>query len=596
MFKNTKGQIIILGLVFMAIISLTMVSFTAYEGAYVRGTRQSYEKERALSLAEAGLNKAIWQLNQTGGVYNGETFNLGAGAVTVQVTDIDSKTKILTATASIPNEAAPQARKEVRLKVSSEPPTTAVSFHYGVQVGEGGLEMEENSKVTGNIYSNGNIVGDGVSKSIITGDAWVAGGGQPVLDQSAESYNSDFIFGQSSPQIDAAQSFQLSTSAALTKTGFLIKKVGSPSNLTVYLVSDNNGKPSKDSLAQATLRSSLVTGNYFWVEVSFSGAPVLPADATYWLLLDGSRDSDDYWVWAKDGLAGYSRGAAYYSADWQAKSPVWSALNADLAFRVWLGGATTSLKEAAVGGEARANTIINAAVGGDAYFQVLTNTTVNGVQHPGSADPAPQDFPISNGNISDWKNAALAGGIIEGDFHPEAEKTVTLGPKKIIGNLILDNKQTLILTGTVWVQGYIKVDNNAAIRLDSGYGSHSGVIVTDSWIHLDNNGVFGGSGDFDSYLTLVSLAACPGGEQTPACTNHNAAVDIHNNVDSTIFYAPFGLVYLHNLVRLKEVTAYKIHLSQNVEITYESGLASATFTNGPAGAWQAVAGFWQEIK
>ncbi len=54
--------------------------------------------------------------------------------------------------------------------------TTAdsVSFHYGVQVGGGGLEMSNNSTISGNIYSNGKIQGDSGAK--ITGDAYVAGG------------------------------------------------------------------------------------------------------------------------------------------------------------------------------------------------------------------------------------------------------------------------------------------------------------------------------------------------------------------------------------------------------------------------------------
>lgn len=591
-----SGQVLILGLVFLAVISLATVSLVTYEGTYVQLARKNYEKEKALEMAEAGLNKAIWSLNQTGGVYSGETFNFGNGVVVVQVTDLDPKNKLLEATGYLPDNLSPRVQKKIRIKTSAEPPTTSVGFHYGVQVGEGGVTMENGSLINGNVYSNGNFQGAGVGKSIITGGAWVAGGGAAVADQAEEFYNSDFIFGRNTPQIDAAQSFRPTTTGFLNKVSLFMKKTGQPPNLTIYLVLDNFGQPSKLSLGQATLRASLVTGEYGWVEASFSLPPLLFANIPYWLVVDASKDSDDYWIWARDSLDSYERGTAFYSPDWQAKTPSWTPLSADLDFKVWLGGIPTFIMGVSVNGSAHANSLIGSAIGADAYYQNLILTTVGGVKYPNSPDPGPQDFPISEGNLSDWKQAAAAGGTIAGDFHPAGGDIITLGPKKITGNLLLDNNQTLIITGTVWVQGNIDISNNGTIRLDAGYQENSGIILADGWMHLKNNGSFSGSGDDHSFLILISLAPCQGGEQTPSCANHNAAVDLHNNVDSTIFYAPRGLVYLHNRVEVQELTAYKIHLSENTEIDYESGLASVFFTNGPGGAWQAVKGYWQEIK
>lgn len=584
-----------MSLVFMAVIMVASVSVVSYEGNFVVQTKKNYNREKTLALAEAGINQAVYQLNQTAGSYAGETFDFGGGTVVTRVTDIDSLNKNLEATAYIPNAISPTTQRRVTLKVSAEPATSSVSFHYGVQVGEGGLTMGSGAKVGGNIYSNGSISGSGANHSTITGDAFVAGGAAATADQQAIASDSDFRFGKVSSQVDVAQSFRPATSSLLTKVSLLIKKYDNPSNVTVYLVSNSGSAPTKTALAQGTLRSSLVTTNYGWVDVTFTSPYTVQANTTYWILIDAYQDDDDYWYWAKDNAAGYTRGAPAYTSRWNIGNPTWTPISGDLAFKVWLGGAATFIDGVAVGGDARANTISDSEVEDSAYYQTLINTTVGGSQYPASPDPALQPFPISDGNVADWKQAAEAGGTVTGDFHPSVGETY-FGPKKITGNLILDNNQTLILTGTLWVQGYVEVSNGAAIRLHPDYGRNSGVILTDKWMQMSNNGVFSGSGNPDSFLMMVSLASCRGGTQTSDCATNNSAVVLYNNVDSTIFYAPNGLVYMNNRAEVKEVTAYALYLSNNAEVDYHSGLANAQFSNGPSGAWVAVRGTWQEKK
>ena len=60
-----------------------------------------------------------------------------------------------------------------RLEVKLETTVDGASFNYGAQIGEGGLRMENNSKIIGNVYSNGDIIA--VNSPEITGDAWAAG-------------------------------------------------------------------------------------------------------------------------------------------------------------------------------------------------------------------------------------------------------------------------------------------------------------------------------------------------------------------------------------------------------------------------------------
>lgn len=92
---------------------------------------------------------------------------------------------------------------------------------------------------------------------------------------------------------------------------------------------------------------------------------------------------------------------------------------------------------------------------------------------------------------------------------------------------------------------------------------------------------------------MLTNSNCDGSSPT-GCTHHDGAVDIHNNATGVIFYAPNGMVNLHNGVNVTEVTAYKLRLDNTAIITYESGLANANFSSGPGASWQI--NDWKEVE
>ena len=93
---------------------------------------------------------------------------------TTTVADI-SGAKEITATGT----AAKMIRKsKVKLKSNN-----GVSFHYGVQVGEGGIIMENSSQVLGNVFSNGPIVGE--NSNLVKGDVISAGPSGSVANSHA---------------------------------------------------------------------------------------------------------------------------------------------------------------------------------------------------------------------------------------------------------------------------------------------------------------------------------------------------------------------------------------------------------------------------
>lgn len=430
------------------------------------------------------------------------------------------------------------------------------------------------------------------------------------------------------PQVDVGMSFRPTITATITQADFFLRKAGSPANPTVRLIRDVSGSPSAnpaDVLATAILNTASVGGSYGWANVYFSSQPTLTANTTYWLVIDAAQDTSNYLVWGRDSAGGYTRGSAKKTSDWTQGG--WANITGDLDFRAYMGGSFQSLNNVTVNGNAEAqimgtvtvggnanafnfdtgtvtgninaDSISNCTVVGNAAYNSKNACTITGSQTTPTTPPtAPAEFtmPITDQMITAWKNDSALGGTciqpqcqVNGDFAPTA-CAVTIGPKKIIGNLILDENcqggQTLTLNGTVWVTGNIDISNNAKIILSTGYGDLSGIVVADGTIHLANNGQFNGSGIAGSYLMLLSTALGGG--------HHNSAIDLHNNASGAIFYAHKGLIYVHNNVTINELAGYALSLDNNVTLIYEIALQNVRFSSGPAGGFDIK--HWKEVE
>lgn len=284
-------------------------------------------------------------------------------------------------------------------------------------------------------------------------------------------------------------------------------------------------------------------------------------------------------------------------------------------------GSAGTINDVIVYGNARVHGITSSKVCGDAYYSTIDASSLTflngpsaptcptpltpGTANPGSADPSSLAFPISSSQIQQWKEDALAGGVINGNCGDNGAAecvianngTLVLGPRKIVGNLVLTKKQTLVVLGTLHVTGSIDINSSsgATVKCDPSFGALSCIIVADSWMHVSNNAVFQGSGTAGSYLmVLTTLSGCNGGSQTTQCTHHNSGIDFHNNAAGAIFFSPYSMAYLHNGVHLTELMAYKIELENNAIVTYEQGLADVDFSSGPTGGWMIQS--WQEVR
>lgn len=245
---------------------------------------------------------------------------------------------------------------------------------------------------------------------------------------------------------------------------------------------------------------------------------------------------------------------------------------------------------------AYAHTITNSQIDKDAYYQSISGTTVGGISYPGSADQPIADLPIADDLILLWEAAAEAGGIINSPCPYEIKNNITLGPVKINCDLKITGNPTITLTGALWVLGNINIENTATVRISPSLGIVSVPVIADkptnrttsSKIELENSATFVGNGS-GSYVMVVSQ------NNSSELGGSEKAISVENSANGDLLlYASHGEVHIKNSARLKEVTGYKVHLSNSAEVTYETGLASLLFSAGPGGSWTIAE--WKEVE
>lgn len=248
-----------------------------------------------------------------------------------------------------------------------------------------------------------------------------------------------------------------------------------------------------------------------------------------------------------------------------------------------------------VGEDASVHTCVDSTIGGTLTYVSggsEGNCVFGGEKKEQPNEILPQDFPISQSQIDDWRNKAAAGGILANDYTLDLGASDSLGPIQIgtiaqPKNLTITNGANLKVKGTIYVTGDVLFNNNAIIELDSGsYGSTSGVIIADGKITVQNNAILRGTGEVGSYILIFST----NNSLDPA----DPVISVKNNAEGAIFYANSGLILLDNNIKAREVTGYKIKMNNNAEIEYEAGLENTLFSSGPGGSWQV--GSWREIE
>lgn len=255
-------------------------------------------------------------------------------------------------------------------------------------------------------------------------------------------------------------------------------------------------------------------------------------------------------------------------------------------------------------GSVYAHTLGNASeatiVDKNAFYQTKISTVVNGISYPGSPDQDIVPMPISDELISEWEGYAEAGGVIsscDGSGNYTITSSVTLGPVKIACNLVVKSSNAIVtIAGPVWVSGNITFQTGPTIRMSPSLGSTNVAIIADnpsnrltsSIVSIGQSTILEGSGSPGSFVFLIS--------QNNSAENGGTidAISMNQGSAAMVTYASHGQISLSQSVSLKEVTAYKIVLSQSANVIYDRGLPSTIFQSGPSGGYELLS--WEEIR
>lgn len=155
----------LISVIFFLFISLATISGLVTPAVReFKNAQVNINSKKSYFLAESGSEDALYRIINNITIGESENLTLSSNSVTTTITS-GSGTKQIT---SLGDVSSYQRKTSMTLFSG-----VGASFNYGVQVGQGGLEMSNTSKIIGNIYAGGNIAGENSAK--ITGAAIVSG-------------------------------------------------------------------------------------------------------------------------------------------------------------------------------------------------------------------------------------------------------------------------------------------------------------------------------------------------------------------------------------------------------------------------------------
>lgn len=157
------------------VILFLFISMTIVFGAalpvlkQVRIAKENYLSKQSYFLAKAGMEDVIYRLNTNKQISTPEVLSLNGQSVSTTMVNTSTGKQVV----SVGN-----VNNDVRKIQTNIVFGTGVAFHYGIQVGNGGFDLQNTSTVTGNVFSGGPITGTG---NFIYGDV-VSSGPTGMID------------------------------------------------------------------------------------------------------------------------------------------------------------------------------------------------------------------------------------------------------------------------------------------------------------------------------------------------------------------------------------------------------------------------------
>jgi len=153
----------------LAVIIAISVSISILTFGQQKISQNITKSSQAYYASEAGVEDVLLRLVKKMNWSSPYNLKVGNATATVEISDIVGGTRTITSKGNSLNRIR-------KIQIVYAISTQQVSFHYGAQVGEGGMIMGNGSQVLGNVFSNGSVTGGGtIQNSII-----VAGNGNKI--------------------------------------------------------------------------------------------------------------------------------------------------------------------------------------------------------------------------------------------------------------------------------------------------------------------------------------------------------------------------------------------------------------------------------
>ncbi len=168
--QRKKGQIMIITVLFFLCVSIVVIlGLTSPMVRHISMATSISVSKESFYAAEAGVEDIIYRLKSGLPVAPSQTLTVGDNnAVTTIADELGGKAII----------ALGEANDYIRKIQTHLVLGTGVSFHYGIQAGQGGFDLQNSSSVTGNVHSSGPVIGAGNN---IYGDV-VSAGSEGIID------------------------------------------------------------------------------------------------------------------------------------------------------------------------------------------------------------------------------------------------------------------------------------------------------------------------------------------------------------------------------------------------------------------------------
>jgi len=112
---------------------------------------------QAYFTAEAGIEDALLRIARGKNCPSSYSFSVEGSTTTIGISDIIGGSRTITSQGNFSNRIR-------KTQVVYQMSTAEASFFFGVQAGDGGIDMKNNAKIHGNIFSNGDIIGSNNSQ------------------------------------------------------------------------------------------------------------------------------------------------------------------------------------------------------------------------------------------------------------------------------------------------------------------------------------------------------------------------------------------------------------------------------------------------